>query len=235
MGEEVKMRKAPGRAEPSRKFAFSVLCIVCVFTLSSCASLSFPLFSKPKKASRYSKWNIAPAEPPKEDLPYTDIKLDYPLSAVYSPKIYVYKSERRLLLVNDRTLVRDYKIGLGPHPNGDKFMRGDGRTPEGDYFICAKNGQSKFYKSLGLSYPSGKHAEHALSSGYISQEEYERIMNALQNKRLPPHDTVLGGAIFIHGGGGRLDWTEGCVAVYNGAMDELFEVVSIGTPVHIYP
>ncbi|NLI32183.1 MAG: L,D-transpeptidase [Deltaproteobacteria bacterium] len=233
MGERIGNRAAPGRANPTRLVVFSVLCLICTLFVSSCSS--FSLFSKSKKSSRYSKWNIAPPEPPKTDVPYRDVNLNYPLTAVYAPKIYVYKGERRLLLVNDQTLVRDYKVGLGPNPNGDKFMKGDGRTPEGDYFICAKNPQSKFYKSLGLSYPSNKHAEQAYACGYISREDYERIMNALSCRNLPPYDTVLGGAIFIHGGGCRLDWTEGCVALYNGAMDELFDVVSIGTPVHIYP
>ena len=233
MGARLRWQAVGGETGLKRGAVFTAFCLVCVLFLSSCSS--FPFFSSSKKSKRAAKWNIGPPEPPKSELPYRDVNLSCPLSAIQAPKIYVYKNERRLLLIDGQTLVRDYRVGLGPHPNGDKFMQGDGRTPEGEYFICTKNSASKFYKSLGLSYPSQKHAEHAYGSGYISREEYENIVGALGNKTLPPFNTVLGGAIFIHGGGGQRDWTEGCVAVYNGAMDELFQAVSIGTPVQICP
>lgn len=233
MGARMRWQAVGGETGLTRGVLLTVFCLVCVVFLSSCASS--PFFSTSKKSKRVAKWNIAPPEPPKPELPYGDINLDFPLSAVTAPKIYVYKNERRLLLIDGDTLVRDYRVGLGPHPNGDKYMQGDGRTPEGEYFICAKNCASKFYKSLGLSYPSRKHADRALNSGYISKEQYENIVTAVENKTLPPCNTVLGGAIFIHGGGGGRDWTEGCVAVRNVAMDELFSVVSIGTPVQICP
>jgi len=168
-------------------------------------------------------------------LPYCRVDFDCPLSEVSRPSLYIYKSERRLLLINDGTLVRDYTIGLGPHPNGDKLIRGDGRTPEGEFFICAKNPYSKYYKSLGLSYPGKKQAEEALASGRISGEEYQRITQSIQEKRLPPSGTSLGGAIFIHGGGADRDWTLGCIAVYDKVIDDLFEIIPVGTPVYVMP
>lgn len=174
-------------------------------------------------------------EPVKPDAPYCRIDYNCPTSEIRSPRIYVFKSERRLLLVQDDTLVRDFRIGLGPHPSGDKFMRGDGRTPEGEFYVCVKNPDSKFYKSLGLSYPAPKHAEQAYLLGAISREEYFSITDACRTRCIPPWNTVLGGAIFIHGGGAHEDWTEGCVALSNSAMDELFEIVPVGAPVQILP
>jgi hypothetical protein len=169
------------------------------------------------------------------ETPYHTVDYSYPAAAVCNPKLYVFKSKRRLLVVQDGVLVRDYRIGLGPRPQGDKLIQGDGRTPEGEFFVCVKNPVSNFYKSLGLSYPSPKHAERALLAGDISHEQFRRIVYAIENKARPPWDTVLGGQIFIHGGGAQGDWTKGCIAVYNSAMDELFQMVSVGTSVTIMP
>ncbi len=176
-----------------------------------------------------------PPPPPECDKPYCAVDLDFPLALITHPEIYVLKQERRLWLIQDKTLVRDYHVGLGPSPRGDKYYRGDGRTPEGDYFICVKNSASQYYKSLGLNYPSPRQAESALACGMISYNDYCSIQKANDAKRLPPSNTCLGGQIFIHGGGAQDDWTLGCVAVRNSAMDELFSVVSVGTPVHIVP
>ena len=181
------------------------------------------------------KYCPPPKEPEATNLPYCRVDLELPLTAVQRPALYVYKSERRLLLVNEGTLVRDYTIGLGPHPNGDKSIRGDGRTPEGEFFICAKNPDSKYYKSLGLSYPAPKHAEEALVSGRISFDEYRNIVQSNNEMKLPPANTALGGAIFIHGGGADRDWTLGCIAVYNKVIDDLFEIIPVGTPVYVLP
>lgn len=176
-----------------------------------------------------------PPGPPPCELPYCSVNYDFPLRSVTHPELYICKEERRLWLVQDKVLVRSYRIALGPSPRGDKYYKGDGRTPEGDYFVCARNAASQYYKSLGINYPSPRHAENALASGTIAYSDYCSIVYANECRKLPPANTVLGGAIFIHGGGSQDDWTLGCVALPNSAMDELFEVVSIGTPVHIVP
>lgn len=207
----------------------TALVLVCIL-LSSCC-----MFESHITPHAVPRIEVPPPEQPPCDVPYCSINLDFPLSSVAHPQIYVSKTERRLWLVQDKMLVREYRIGLGPSPHGDKYFRGDGRTPEGEYFVCIKNGSSKYYKSLGINYPSPKHAENALACGAISYGDYCSIVNANDAKRLPPPNTALGGAIFIHGGGCFMDWTLGCVAVDNSAMDELFDVVSIGTPVTILP
>ena len=96
------------------------------------------------------------------DPPYRKVDYLFPVSSVRNPRLYVYKSRRRLLVLQDDTLIRDYPIGLGPSPVGDKQKRGDGRTPEGEFFVCVKNTRSKYHKSVGLSYPGKKHAAQAL-------------------------------------------------------------------------
>ncbi|MHC1725819.1 MAG: murein L,D-transpeptidase family protein [Syntrophobacteraceae bacterium] len=216
----------------SGRMGIYLLCIplMCV-ALGSCS-----LFQSKIKTPVAKKTDVPqPPQPLDCEHPYCTVNLDFPISQVTNPIIYVLKSARRLWLVQEKTLIRDYHVGLGPSPRGDKYFRGDGRTPEGEYFVCIKKPDSQYYKSIGINYPSPRHAENALTSGSISYGDYCSIVQANDAKRLPPSNTCLGGLIFIHGGGSYKDWTLGCVAVQNRAMDELFQVVSIGTPVHILP
>jgi lipoprotein-anchoring transpeptidase ErfK/SrfK len=169
------------------------------------------------------------------DPPYRKADYLFPVSSVQNPSLYVYKSRRRLLVLQDDTLIRDYPIGLGPCPVGDKQKRGDGRTPEGEFFVCVKNPRSKYDKSVGLSYPGKKHATQALRSGLLPHGDYETILKAQARKKRPPWTTFLGGDICIHGGGAHEDWTKGCVALYNFDMSELYSIVTEGTPVYILP
>ena len=211
-----------------------VLALAMTMALSSCALWKswFGAESEIKIVKPIS----CPVEiPPAPDHPFKEVKLDTPASAVTNPTLYVIKGERRLLVVDNDVLVRDFRIGLGPRTFGDKRYQGDGRTPEGEFFVCVKNPNSKFYKSLGLSYPAPHHAERALLGGDINLNEYRHIIAANAHKTRPPWNTALGGAIFIHGGGAHEDWTEGCVALYDRAMDELFKIVPVGTPVKILP
>ncbi|MEJ5301480.1 MAG: L,D-transpeptidase [Thermodesulforhabdaceae bacterium] len=186
------------------------------------------LFSPSSQETKVEK----PVVPPKVEL-----KFDYlrPAYMVKDPKIFVYKSKRRMYVFDGDTIVRDYPIGLGKNPQGDKEREGDGKTPEGVFYVCRKNERSKFYKSIGLSYPSLAHAEKALMNGLITVSDYRRIEDAYRRYDTPPWDTPLGGYIFIHGGGAHSDWTEGCIALYNSDIDELIEMVRVGTPVYIYP
>jgi murein L,D-transpeptidase YafK len=151
------------------------------------------------------------------------------------PKIVVKKAERRLYLYSGNKLVRTYRVGLGLSPVGDKVRQGDRRTPEGDFYIFTKNDKSAFYLSLGLSYPNAAHAQRGLRDGLINQVQYDSIMSALNQKKAPPQNTRLGGDIYIHGNGSSSDWTWGCVALEDRDIRELFDAVSVGTPVTIRP
>lgn len=152
-----------------------------------------------------------------------------------SPRLLVRKKERRLVLYDGEAVVRVYLMVLGFAPEGDKVKQGDGRTPEGDFYVCTKNDKSRFHLSLGLSYPNEAAAERGLRDKIIGRKQYERIVRALRNKQRPPWDTALGGEIMIHGGGTGGDWTLGCVALENPHIEELFKVLPMGTPVRIEP
>ncbi len=158
--------------------------------------------------------------------------LSNPLS---QPKIIVKKAERKLYLYANGKLVRTYRVGLGTSPVGDKIKEGDRRTPEGDFYIFTKNDKSAFYLSLGLSYPNAVHARRGLRDGLINRVQYDSIISALSQKKAPPQNTPLGGEIYIHGNGSSRDWTWGCVALEDRDIRELFNAVSVGTPVTIRP
>jgi murein L,D-transpeptidase YafK len=151
------------------------------------------------------------------------------------PRLVVKKGQRQLLLFSEDKLVRTYRIGLGLNPLGDKVRSGDHRTPEGDFYIFTKNDKSAFYLSLGISYPNRAAAERGLRDRLINKTQYDAIMRALKAKKGPPQNTLLGGDIYIHGRGAGSDWTWGCVALEDGDVRELFDAVTVGTPVRIEP
>ncbi|HSE35809.1 MAG TPA: L,D-transpeptidase [Blastocatellia bacterium] len=167
-------------------------------------------------------WSIASAA--------TGAPLPVPL---VNPRIVVKKRKRLLTLYSSDNVVRTYRVGLGSSPIEDKVREGDRRTPEGDFYICIKNPKSKFYLSLGLSYPNLQHADRGLRDGLITRGQYRQIIDAIKRKRQPPQYTRLGGEIFIHGNGSQSDWTWGCVALDDHDIRELFDAVPVGTPVTI--
>jgi murein L,D-transpeptidase YafK len=152
-----------------------------------------------------------------------------------NPKIVVTKGERRLELYSDGAVVRTYKVGLGLNPVPDKVRQGDRATPEGEFYIFTKNDKSAFYLSLGVSYPNVEDAERGLRDNLISQAQHDAIVRAIKRRATPPQNTRLGGDIYIHGNGAGSDWTWGCVALENVEMKELFDAVTVGTPVTIRP
>ena len=150
-------------------------------------------------------------------------------------KIVIKKQARMLEVMDDNKIIRTYRIGLGFEPKGTKIRQGDGRTPEGIYYVRVKNPASQFYLSLGLSYPGPKDAERGLKERLISKAEHQAILRASDRGATPPWNTRLGGEIFIHGGGNGRDWTWGCIALDNADIKELFAMTSAGTEVEIRP
>jgi len=129
------------------------------------------------------------------------------------------KSERRLSLFHEGALLRSYTVALGANPIGHKQHEGDERTPEGVYFIDFKNPDSRFHRSLKISYPNRRDAARAARMG------------------MDP-----GGLIMIHGLGTRFlwrhptdDWTDGCIAVTNEEIEEIWDLVEEFTPILIEP
>jgi lipoprotein-anchoring transpeptidase ErfK/SrfK len=165
-----------------------------------------------------------------EEVALNSLPLKLPLA---DPKIVVRKTARRLTLYAGGEAVRVYAVVLGFEPVGDKEKEGDGRTPEGTFYICMKNEKSNFYLSLGLSYPNDEDAERGLRDGLITRKVRDQITSAIAKKEKPPWYTPLGGEIFIHGGGTSSDWTSGCVALENEHIKELFDAVPSGATVVI--
>ena len=162
------------------------------------------------------------------------MKLPFQLP-IENPRIVVHKGERKLEFYSDRKLLRTYRVGLGFNPVPDKQHEGDGATPEGEFYIFVKNSRSAYYLSLGVSYPNAEDAERGFRDGLINKEQRDSILEALKKKAAPPQYTKLGGLIYIHGHGAGRDWTLGCVALENEDIKELYDAVSVGTPVTILP
>ncbi len=169
------------------------------------------------------------------------------ISSLAGPlRLVIWKSQYTLTLYKGDRPVRTYHAVFGKgFRDGDKRMTGDKRTPEGEFYICTMNHSKRFYKFMGLSYPGLKHAEYGLQSRMISPGEYLMIKKAIEERQPPPWDTRLGGAVGIHGrmpdnaGASHfssvMNWTDGCIALDNADVDEIYSVVSLGTPVTILP
>ena len=137
--------------------------------------------------------------------------------------IRVYKKDRILKLYEDGQLIEEFCIALGHSPEGTKTIQGDKKTPEGKYFICTRNDKSRYTLFLGLSYPNISDAQRGLENGDITQEEFDEIKKAIQNKKAPNWSTSLGGAVGIHGGGISNDWTFGCIALTDEDIKTLWQ------------
>lgn len=134
-------------------------------------------------------------------------------------RVIVMKGDRRMHLLHHDKVLKSYDFDLGFAPVGDKKIEGDGKTPEGRYFIDRRNPNSDFHLSVGISYPNEADIREALELG-----------------KKP------GGDIFIHGrpnGRARAklasDWTAGCIAVTNKEIERIYAMVRDGTPIDIYP
>lgn len=136
--------------------------------------------------------------------------------------VVIYKDQRLLQLKRNGHVIRSFKIALGAEPKGHKRIEGDGRTPEGVYTLDWRNAKSQFYRSMHVSYPSDQDQDAARRWG-----------------------SSPGGLIMIHGlpnglgasevGHPYVDWTNGCIAVTNNEMDEIWSLVDDGTTIIIFP
>lgn len=149
-------------------------------------------------------------------------------------EIIADKSDKKLFVYIDGELQKTYNAKFG-EVEGDKEIEGDMKTPEGEFYICLKNPNSRYRLSLGLSYPDREDAERGLKRGLITQEERDRIVQAIDRKTTPPWKTALGGEIFIHGDAESREFTHGCIAISNRDIEELYKIANIGTRVVIRP
>lgn len=137
-------------------------------------------------------------------------------------RIVIEKKKRTLTLIDGTRILKTYKVALGGEPVGAKDRQGDHKTPEGTYAVDAKNPNSQFYKALHISYPNPADRANARKLGVSP-----------------------GGDVEIHGLGTKwgwlgakhrlTDWTDGCIALTNEEIDEIYPLVKVGTPVEIRP
>jgi len=142
--------------------------------------------------------------------------------SVQADRIVIMKAARTLTLMKNGKTLKTYKVSLGTVPIGPKQQQGDHKTPEGVYFVDEKVPNSRFHIALHLSYPSAADRERARKLGVSP-----------------------GGNIEIHGLGKEfawvgsmqrmVDWTDGCIAVTDDEIEEIYAQVSVGTPVEIRP
>jgi len=145
-----------------------------------------------------------------------------PVKPLHADRVVVLKSERTLQLLSQGKVIKTYKVALGGEPVGPKTQQDDHKTPEGVYVLDSRNAHSQFHKSIHISYPNAN----------------DRA--AARQKGVSP-----GGDIFVHGlpnGFGWLgaslqlkDWTDGCIAVTNEEIEEIWLAVPDGTPIEIRP
>jgi len=146
---------------------------------------------------------------------------DPPLPAsIMADKVLVLKSQRALLLMKGDEVLKRYIVSLGRNPVGPKSRQGDNKTPEGSYVLDRHNANSQYHRSIHISYPSADDVARARKLG-----------------------VAPGGELYIHGlpndfrGDSKAlgDWTEGCIAVNDVEMDEIWRAVADGTPIEIRP
>ena len=146
-------------------------------------------------------------------------------------RIVIEKARRRLILeADDGRNLLDCRISLGGSPLGPKERAGDGKTPEGRYFVCLKK-EGKYGPSLGVSYPNAEDARRAGAPDTLIQ----CILDRAAHSERPPWGTFLGGEIYIHGGGTNGDWTAGCVALNESDARQLYALVPLGTEILLLP
>jgi murein L,D-transpeptidase YafK len=156
------------------------------------------------------------------------------MSDTTRPRIVVTKHAKTLTVYDGDEAVWRVPVVIGRNP-ADKQREGDLATPEGEFFICYKNPESKYHRFLGLSYPNVEDAERGLRDKLISSEEAGQIRAAIAGKECPPWKTALGGEVGIHGPCPNVTWTHGCIAMSVEQIERLYDMLEIGDEVIIEP
>lgn len=137
-------------------------------------------------------------------------------------RVIVSKSDRQLYLMQGRKVLRSYPVSLGKNPVGHKSRIGDQRTPEGRYTLDWRNPQSRFHLALHISYPNIRDRESAAHKGVTPGGDI--MIHGLPPKYADGEQVLL-----------DLDWTDGCIAVSNQAIEEIWQLVADNTVIDIFP
>lgn len=192
--------------------------IIIIFAI---ASVTFLIYEFWLKYEMMPVENIYEASNNNEEehIEMDTVKLD---QSIKIDKVIVYKEKRRMLLMRGGEVLKTYQVSLGKTPMGPKEKEGDKKTPEGKYILDWKNPNSKYHLSIHISYPNDDDKRNA------------------EQKGVSP-----GGDIMIHGCPNGLgwnwkyykvnDWTDGCIAVNDEEIEEIWNVVENGTEIEIFP
>jgi murein L,D-transpeptidase YafK len=143
-------------------------------------------------------------------------------AGIKADKIVVVKSERTLSLLKNGAVIASYRVALGSNPIGHKVKEWDGRTPEGQYSIKGSREKSDFYRALRVSYPNAKDLRNAQRLGVSAGDHI--MVHGIKNG--------LGWLGRFHR---LIDWTDGCIAVTNEEMRDIWNAVPQDTPIEIRP
>lgn len=149
---------------------------------------------------------------------------DMRMASVRADRVVVHKSERGMHLYANGRRLRSYRVALGRRWQGHKQERGDGRTPEGRYVLAGRLdvGDSAFHRSIRISYPNAEDVRSARERGVHPGSNI--VIHGLPNG--------IGADLIDHP---DYDWTNGCIAVTNEEMDEIWTLIADGTPIEIHP
>lgn len=136
--------------------------------------------------------------------------------------VIVNKSQASMQLMRDGKVLRRYTIAMGDRPTGHKLQEGDQRTPEGRYLLDYKKADSAYYRAIHISYPNEEDRLRAAALG-IDPGGQIMIHGQNPNSSLTPDEAQ------------RLNWTDGCIALKNHEIDELWQAIETGTPIEIWP
>lgn len=164
---------------------------------------------------------------------YTSYHALYPLNKSHNSEVRipenvkadsaaVFKSKRKLVLYSEGKELKTYSVSLGRNPVGPKEKEGDKKTPEGSYILDSRLENSKYHLAIHISYPNKKDKLNAEKLGVSPGSDI--MIHGLPNKLKFPEDSYA-----------NTDWTDGCIAVSNYEIEEIWKFVEDGTPITIYP
>lgn len=158
-------------------------------------------------------------------------------------ELLVIRSEHQLIVKKNGVTLRTFKVAFGSGGKKAKLRTGDHTTPKGSYKISKIRDSSRFHMFIQLNYPNINDAMRGLKNHIITRPQYRDILDAHFKGHLPPQNTLLGGAIGLHGIGVETqnkieihqiaDWTQGCIAMRNHEIEELSRYINVGTTISI--
>lgn len=153
---------------------------------------------------------------------FSNAAFSSPMASAKADLVVVTKSEASMALLRQGKVLKKYRIAMGDNPVGHKLTEGDQRTPEGRYILDYKKSDSAYYRAIHISYPNDEDKLRADALG-ISPGGQIMIHGENPNSSLSPEEAQM------------YNWTDGCIAITNAEMDELWRAIDPGTPIEIWP